>query len=123
VEAKKANPEANTTVSEAEIDNHASKLYNLTKEEIKKMYLMYVDESGDHGLDNIQPDFPRGEYNPNASLYDIREHFQGRNAKGRMNSRSDDVKYTELIRDLRDKLKILAKKIEPKVYEYGFLKR
>jgi hypothetical protein len=68
-------------------------------------------------------EFPVGTYNPNASLYDIREHFQGRNAKGRMNSRSDDEKYTELIGDLRDKLKILAKMIEPKVYEYGFLKR
>jgi len=60
--------------------------------------------------------------NVNASLYDIRAHFQGRNAKGRMNAKSNDKKYTELIGNLRDKLKILAKKIEPKVYEYGFLK-
>jgi hypothetical protein len=56
VEAKKANPEADTTVSEAEIDNHASKLYNLTKEE-KKMYLMYVDESGDIGVQKRQTDY------------------------------------------------------------------
>lgn len=61
--------------------------------------------------------------NVNASFYDIRAHFQGRNAKGRMNSKSDDEKYMELIRNLRDKLKILAKKIEPKIYEYGFLKK
>lgn len=61
-------------------------------------------------------------YNANASLYDIRTHFQGRNDKGRMNSKSDDTKYTELIGNLRDKLNVLAKKIEPKVYEYGFLK-
>jgi len=60
--------------------------------------------------------------NVNASLYDIREYFQGRNKKGRMNSKSDDKTYTKLINDLRDKLKILTKKIEPKVYEYGFLK-
>lgn len=60
--------------------------------------------------------------NVNASLYDIREYFQGRNDKGRMNSKSDDKKYMELIGNLRDALKILAKKIEPKVYEYGFLK-
>ncbi len=58
----------------------------------------------------------------NASLYDIRAYFQGRNAKGRMNSRSDDEKYTELIGNLREALKVLAQKIEPKVYEYGFLK-
>jgi len=60
--------------------------------------------------------------NANASLYDIREHFQGRNAQGKMNNKSDDEKYNELLGDLREKLKVLARKIEPKVYEYGFLK-
>ncbi|MDR2065655.1 MAG: hypothetical protein LBP85_08130 [Prevotellaceae bacterium] len=60
--------------------------------------------------------------NVNASLYDIREYFQRRNDKGKMNTKSDDPKYTELINTLRNNLKILAKKIEPKVYEYGFLK-
>lgn len=60
--------------------------------------------------------------NANASLYDIRAFFQGRNAKGRMNSRSDDEKYMALIKDLRYQLDILADKIKPKVYEYGFLK-
>ncbi|MDR0754845.1 MAG: hypothetical protein LBF04_05610 [Prevotellaceae bacterium] len=61
--------------------------------------------------------------NVNASLYDIKEHFQGRDAKGKMNSKSSDPKYTELIATLRETLKILAKKIEPKVYEYEFLKK
>jgi hypothetical protein len=61
--------------------------------------------------------------NVNASLYDIREYFQGRNDKGKMNNKSTDEKYNELIGALRDKLKILAKKIEPKVYEYKFLKK
>jgi hypothetical protein len=61
--------------------------------------------------------------NENASLYDIRVHFQGRNEKGRMNSSSEDETYNKLIGDLREKLNILAQKIEPKVYEYGFLKR
>lgn len=60
--------------------------------------------------------------NVNASLYDIREHFQGRNAAGKMNNKSDDAEYMRLIGNLRDRLKLLAKKIEPKVYEYGFLK-
>jgi hypothetical protein len=60
--------------------------------------------------------------NINASLYDVREHFQGRNEQGKMNNKSDDETYNELIGDLREKLKILAKKIEPKVYEYGFLR-
>jgi hypothetical protein len=58
----------------------------------------------------------------NASLYDIREYFQGRNDKGKMNNKSEDDKYNEFINNLRDVLKILAKKIEPKIYEYGFLK-
>jgi hypothetical protein len=61
--------------------------------------------------------------NANASLYDIREYFQGRNDKGKMNSKSDDERYNELIGNLRDTLKLLAKQIEPKVYEYGFLKK
>ena len=58
---------------------------------------------------------------PNASLYDIREFFQGRNDKGRMNPRSTDAHYTELIAALRNKLNILADKIKPKIYEYEFL--
>jgi len=61
-------------------------------------------------------------YNVNASLYDIREYFQGRNDKGRMNSKSNDARYMELISELRSKLAVLADKIKPKVYEYGFLK-
>jgi hypothetical protein len=59
---------------------------------------------------------------PNASLYDIREFFQGRNAQGRMNTKSDDKTYTQLIAELRNKLNLLADKIKPKVYEYEFLK-
>ena len=60
--------------------------------------------------------------NVNASLYDIREHFQGRNDKGKMNNKSDDKHYMELIGNLRASLKVLADAIAPKVYEYGFLK-
>ena len=65
--------------------------------------------------------------NPDASYYDIRMHFQGAtvDAKGKskMNSDSKDAKYTELIGNLRAAMKRLAKEIEPKVYEYGFLRR
>jgi hypothetical protein len=60
--------------------------------------------------------------NVNASLYDIREHFQGRNDTGKMNNKSDDDTYMLLIGELREKLRLLADKIEPKVYEYEFLK-
>ena len=58
--------------------------------------------------------------NADASLYDIRLYFQGEKA-GKMNPSSDDETYNTLIADLRGKLKLLAKQIEPKVYEYGFL--
>ena len=61
--------------------------------------------------------------NVNASLYDIREHFQGRNETGKMNNKSSDETYMDLISDLREKLRQLADKIEPKVYEYEFLKQ
>jgi hypothetical protein len=61
--------------------------------------------------------------NVNASLYDIREYFQGRDDKGRMNAKSWDAHYSGLITSLREKLKLLASKITPKVYEHGFLKK
>ena len=63
----------------------------------------------------------QNDCNVNASLYDIREYFQGRKDKGKMNSKSNDEHYNELIARLREQLHALARKIEPKVYEYGFL--
>ena len=64
----------------------------------------------------------QSQKNINASLYDIREFFQGRNSKGKMNNKSNDSTYMELIYGLRNNLKILANKIIPKIYEYEFLK-
>jgi hypothetical protein len=49
--------------------------------------------------------------------------FKDRSASGRMNAKSGDEKFNELNASLRTALKALAKRIEPKVYEYGFLKR
>lgn len=60
--------------------------------------------------------------NVNASFYDIRAHFQGRNVQGRMNVKSQDDIYNGLIAGLRVALKALALRIVPKVYAYGFLK-
>ncbi len=59
--------------------------------------------------------------NPNASYYDIREHFQGRNEKGRMNAKSNDAEYNRLLGNLKAAMEELRLKIVPKVYEYGFL--
>ena len=65
--------------------------------------------------------------NPDASYYDIRLFFQGAttDAKGKskMNSSSADATYTQLLAALRAAMKRLAAAIEPKVYEYGFLKK
>lgn len=60
--------------------------------------------------------------NPNASYYDIRDYFQGRNARGEMNSSSEDAQYTLLVNNLREAVTYLGDhKIAPKVYKHGFL--
>lgn len=68
----------------------------------------------------------RPDSDPDASLYDIKLYFQGtktmKSGKVQMKSDSDDTTYMQLIHTLRDRLRTLAAKIEPKVYEYGFLK-
>ena len=65
--------------------------------------------------------------NPNASYYDIRKFFQGvkADAKGKekMNAPSADAGYNERLAALKAAMKSLSARIEPKVYEYGFLKR
>jgi len=61
------------------------------------------------------------DINVNASLYDIRAYFQGRNEKGTMNAKSNDGKYTDLMAVLREKQNVLADKIAEKVYEHRFL--
>ncbi len=60
--------------------------------------------------------------NPNASFYDIRAYFQGRDKNGKMNKDSSNTQYTFLIANLRTKEKKLAEKIQNKVYKYEFLK-
>ena len=59
--------------------------------------------------------------NPNASYYDIREYFHGRNEKGKMNPKSEDAEYNRLYLNLKEAMELLRQQIVPKVYEYGFL--
>lgn len=59
--------------------------------------------------------------NVNGSLYDIRLHFQGKNAQEKMNSKSEDTQYNLLIDTLRKAMEVLARKLEEGVYAYGFL--
>ena len=65
---------------------------------------------------------PNKTASANASFYDIRAFFQGRGAGGKMNSASTDETYTQIIKTLRADINTLSEKIEPKVYQYGFLK-
>ncbi|WRB57165.1 hypothetical protein KVD90_06720 [Helicobacter pylori] len=69
-------------------------------------------------------DFTNRPYNANISLYDIKEFFQGHNAQGKLNPpvKAKDTYYKQLYANLQDALKDLAKEIQPKVYEYGFLR-
>ncbi len=64
--------------------------------------------------------------NPNASYYDIRLYFQGtkvsKSGKEQMNTESSDDRYTNLNNNLKQAMRQLAAHIEPKVYQYGFLK-
>ncbi|CCM73698.1 non-canonical purine NTP pyrophosphatase [Helicobacter heilmannii] len=61
---------------------------------------------------------------PNASLYDIKEFFSGRDAKGKLNpaSKAKDAHYKMLYAQLKEVLGALAQALQPKVYQYGFLR-
>ncbi|RTJ16502.1 hypothetical protein C3H90_03005 [Campylobacter jejuni] len=78
----------------------------------KELFKYYHTHSEDKG------------YLVNASFYDIKEFFQGRDEKGRMKlpSQAKDEHYEILLSDLNTALNTLAKKLESKIYEYGFLK-
>jgi hypothetical protein len=105
-----------------EFSPEATKVFNAGRE-LWKYYHAAISSAHNHPCPSKGGELEGNKYNVNASLYDIREYFQGRNEKGTMNNKSDDEKYNELIGTLRDNLKILAEKIEPKVYEYEFLKQ
>lgn len=62
-------------------------------------------------------------YNVNASLYDIKEYFKGRDSKGRLNKKSPDEHFNQLEKNFNEAMEKLRKKIEPKVYEHGFLRK
>lgn len=96
------------TLGKVEFSNEAKELLKAGKE-LFKYYHTHKEKAG---------------YLVNASLYDIKEFFQGRDEKGKMNmpSKAKDEHYKILLSDLNLALDVLAKKIEPKIYEYGFLR-
>ncbi|WP_082334220.1 nucleoside 5-triphosphatase RdgB (dHAPTP, dITP,XTP-specific), partial [Helicobacter heilmannii] len=67
---------------------------------------------------------PQEDSDPNASLYDIKEFFSGRNAKGKLKpaSKAKDAHYKMLYAQLKEVLEALAQALQPKVYAYGFLR-
>ncbi|MDR1197704.1 MAG: hypothetical protein LBK94_01655 [Prevotellaceae bacterium] len=97
-------------------------LFPETKENKKLVFSGEAQAVFDAGRELWKYYHAQPKCNVNASLYDIREHFQGRNDKGKMNVKSNNETYNELIGNLCSALKVLAQKIESKVYEYGFLK-
>ena len=104
--------------SDYQFSNAAQNVFNAGRE----LWRYYHTQKFPSIYGGVDAEGGRGGYNVNASLYDIREHFQGRNDKGKMNNKSDNETYNALIGNLRTALKTLAKKIEPKVFEYGFLR-
>lgn len=117
----------NSKVSFSRLENieNSSEL-DLTKENLEDNTLKFSLEAQavfSAGLELWKYYHSKSNVNVNASLYDIKEYFQGRNDKGKMNNKSNDDNYMQFISNLREKLKILAEKIEPKLYLYGFLKR
>ena len=80
----------------------------------KELWRYYFEKVGE------TPTFPSVAKNP--SLYDIKSYFQGADDSGRMNNKSNDEKYNNLIANLRESLEVLSHKIQPKVYEFGFLR-
>ena len=59
--------------------------------------------------------------NVNASFYDIKEYFKGRDKKGKMNKKSNDEQFNNYIKNLNQAMKALTKEIKTKVYQHKFL--
>ncbi len=104
------------------IENETKLFGNETNQFIKKEFSEEAKSVFDAGRELWKYYHSKPNINVNASLYDIREYFQGRNNQGKMNAKSEDDIYMNLISELRNKLNFLADKIKPKIYEYEFLK-
>ena len=108
------------------LDHKKNGLKDLVKEEsfIPMQPLIFSEAATavfDAGRELWQYYHTQPNANPNASYYDIREYFQGRNEKGRMNPTSEDAEYNRLHARLKEVMSVLADAIATKVYEYGFL--
>lgn len=73
-----------------------------------KLWRLYMAESG---------------VDVNASLYEIRIHFQGMDDKEHLNTKGGSDEYKDCLAALRNALKVLSARIGTKVYEHKFLIR
>jgi hypothetical protein len=110
-------------ISGKEIQNGYSNLFEFEKDKlcIKREFSKEATAVFDAGRELWKYYHKQPKCDVNAGLYDIRECFQGINENGKMNNKSTDETYNRLIGNLRTALRTLSKKIEPKVYDYGFL--
>ena len=110
-----------------EFSEQAKAVFNAGCEIWKYYHASASDKTSPQSLAN-----PYAPYNANASLYDIKEFFKGRKIsdkegengktkKGKLNATSKDEHFNALMSSLNLALSNLAKKLEPKIYEYGFL--
>ncbi|MGX3044740.1 hypothetical protein [Helicobacter sp. T3_23-1056] len=122
VESKDFTPQAPLEFSE-----QAKAVFKAGQEIWKYYHASASDKTSPQSLAN-----PYAPYNANASLYDIKEFFKGRKMsdkegengktkKGKLNATSKDEHFNALMSSLNLALSNLAKKLEPKIYEYGFL--
>ncbi len=89
-----------------EFSKEAKEVFNAAKE-----LFIYYHEVAKHSENYLN----------DAALYDIKAYFQGYNAKNKMNAKSEDEGYNARLDRLKLALKELSAKIEPKIYEHGFL--
>ena len=95
------------------LDHKKNGLKDLVKEEsfIPTQPLIFSEAATavfDAGRELWQYYHSQPNANPNASYYDIREYFQGRNKKGRMNPTSEDAEYNRLHAHLKEAMSVLA---------------
>lgn len=121
INGKYANePKVNNNLFNDNFENSISTKPSKFSKEAKNVF-----EAGKKLFSYYHKNAKNDKYNANASLYDIKAYFQGFNDKGKMNvtQKAQDSHYRDLIENLSYELGFLAKKIESKVYEYGFLQK
>lgn len=110
--------------TEQEVDAKSNFQSNFMTDYIKNNKLVFSEEAQavfNAGRELWKYYHSKPNANPNASYYDIRLCFQGKDKKGDMNKKSTDEHYNTLLASLKEAMSVLESHIVPKIYEYGFL--